>query len=148
MREIIRITIALTISCVIAGTVMGFVFTITDKAKKHNEHLNVQATMLGLLGYDKANPAPAELEFHTIYRYIIADEEERSLGYLVPVQEAGQKRYDLVIIGLRGEFIEQLKLELTPVNAAEKKERDVALEAVLEGSKTFIFAESSIIAKA
>ena len=51
MKQILRITIGLTISCLFAALVMGSVFTLTDKAKRHNEHQNVQDTMLELLGY-------------------------------------------------------------------------------------------------
>ena len=50
MKEIMRITIALTVSCLIAAAVMGLAFVVTAKAKKHNEHMNVQQTMLELLG--------------------------------------------------------------------------------------------------
>ena len=71
MKEIIRITLGLTVSCLVAAFVMGTVFAVTDRAKKHNEHLNVQETMFGLLGYSKSRPAPSQLKLFTIYRYSI-----------------------------------------------------------------------------
>ena len=36
MKEIIKITFLLTISCVIAASAMGLTFMVTAKAKKHN----------------------------------------------------------------------------------------------------------------
>ncbi|MDZ7697808.1 MAG: hypothetical protein U5R49_13095 [Deltaproteobacteria bacterium] len=58
MKEIIRITVALTISCLMAGLLMGSVFIITDKAKKHNEQVNEHRTMLQLIGYSKRIAPP------------------------------------------------------------------------------------------
>ena len=104
MKEIIRIVISLTISCIIAAFVMGTVFAITDKAKKHNEHQDVQDTMLGLLGYSKANPAPSDLKLFTMYRYIIEDDKTKNLGYMVPVAGEDKEGYELLVINLRGEF--------------------------------------------
>ena len=42
MKEIIKITFALTLSCMIAASAMGLTFTVTAKAKKHNHHMSVQ----------------------------------------------------------------------------------------------------------
>ena len=56
MKEIIKITVALTISCLVAGLVIGTTFIFTARAKQHNEHLNVQQTMLGLLGMVPGDP--------------------------------------------------------------------------------------------
>lgn len=147
MREIIRITIALTLSCLIAALVMGSVFTITDKAKKHNEHLYFQETMLGLLGYGKSNPAPSDLEFYTIYRYIIEDSGTKTLGYMVPAGRGKKEGYELLIIDLAGQFVDRLKLDITPEGAAEAPERKSALKAVLRPPKQFIYADSTVIAK-
>ena len=67
MREIIKITIALTVSCLLAGLVIGATFIFTARAKQHNEHLNMQQTMLELLGYGPLHPArgqhPGRLRF-------------------------------------------------------------------------------------
>lgn len=147
MREIIRITVALTISCLIAALVMGSVFIITDRAKRHNEQLNIQQTMLGLLGYGKANPAPSDLKFYPIYRYIIDDGEIKTLGYMVPVGGGGKEGYELVIIDLAGQFVDRFRLDITPESASELPERKSALKSVLKPPKRFIYADSTIIAE-
>ncbi len=147
MKEIIRIVVSLTVSCIIAAFVMGTVFAITDKAKKHNEHLNVQETVLGLLGYNKANPAPSDLRLFTMYRYIIEDEKTKNLGYMVPVAREGKEGYELLVINLKGEFVERLSLDIAPEKVAEEPDRKSALRAVIKPPRTFTYADSTIIAK-
>ena len=146
MKEIIRITVGLTLSCLIAALVMGSVFIITDKAKKHNEHVNVQQTMLGLLGYTKSHPAPSDLRLYTIYRYIISDGDTRTLGYMLPVLKGDSVGYQLAVIDLDGQFIGQFRLNVTPEKASEPTERSSALRQVLKPPKTFIYADSTIVA--
>jgi len=146
MKEIIRITVGLTVSCLIAALVMGSVFVITDKAKKHNEHVNVQQTMLGLLGYTKRHPAPPDLRLYTIYRYIISDGDTRTLGYMLPVLKGDSVGYQLAVIDLDGQFIGQFKLNVTPEKASEPTERSSALRQVLKPPKTFVYADSTIVA--
>lgn len=146
MKEIIRITVGLTVSCLIAALVMGSVFVITDKAKKHNEHVNVQQTMLGLLGYTKSHPAPPDLRLYTIYRYIISDGDTRTLGYMLPVLKGDSVGYQLAVIDLDGQFIGQFKLNVTPEKASEPTERSSALRQVLKPPKTFVYADSTIVA--
>ena len=145
MKEIIRITVGLTVSCLIAALVMGSVFVVTDKAKRHNEHVNVQNAMLGLLGYTKAHPAPSDLRLYTIYRYIIEDGDVRTLGYMVPV--AGEAGYQLVVMDLDGQFVEQFKLDISPEEAQEAVERASALKRVLKPPRTFSYSDSTIVAK-
>ena len=147
MKQILRITVGLTISCLIAALVMGAVFTVTDEAKKHNEHLNVQETMLSLLGYGKANPAPPDLKLYNIYRYIIEEGEEKYLGYMVPVEKGSEEGYELLIIDLEGKFTAQHQVNISPEKAIEAPDRKKALKAVLKPPKRFSFADSTIIAK-
>ena len=147
MKQIIHITIALIITCVAAAAVMGLAFTVTDKAKKQNEHKNVQNAMLGLLGYTKANPAPSDLTFHSVYRYVIEDGEAIYLGYMVPVEEGAEEGYELVVINLEGKFVEKLEVSITPEAAIEELERETALHAVLKPPKKFTYADATIIAK-
>jgi len=147
MKEIIRITVSLTVSCLIAALVMGSVFIITDKAKRHNEQLNIQQTMLGLLGYGKDTPAPSDLKFYNIYRYIIEDGEIKTVGYMVPVGADGKESYELVIIDLAGQFVDRISLDITPESASELPERKSALESVLKTPKKFVYADSTIIAE-
>ncbi|RLF58009.1 MAG: FMN-binding protein [Thermoplasmata archaeon] len=147
MKQILRITVGLTVSCLIAAFIMGAVFTVTDKRKKHNEHLNVQETMLGLLGYSKKNPPPGDLKFHRIYRYIVEDGKSKYLGYMVPVEEGGKEDYQLVLIGLKGDFVSSYKLSIAPEKAEEAVEREAAINQVLKPPKTFTYADAVIVAE-
>jgi electron transport complex protein RnfG len=146
MKEILRITFALTLSCLIAATVMGFAFTITNEAKKRNEHRNVQQTMLGLLGYSKSNPPPSDLELYPVYRYILEQGESKHLGYMVPVKRDDAVLYDLVMLTLEGAFFQRHQLEITPEEALEESERSAALEPALGADTTFTYADSAIVA--
>ena len=146
MKEILRITIRLTLSCLVAAFFMGAVFTVTDKAKKHNEHQNVQNTMLSLLGYGRANPAPADLKTATLYRYIVDDGANKYLGYMVPVKKDGAESYEFLIIDLKGNFVERFPLDLPPEAAAEAPTRKAALKTVLKPPRTFVYADSAIFA--
>jgi electron transport complex protein RnfG len=146
MKQILRITIGLTISCLIAAAVMGSVFTVTDKAKKQNEHLNVQQTMLGLLGYTKAKPAPSDLKLYSIYRYIIEDGKEKYLGYMIPVERGKDEGYELLAITLEGKFAGRHEVHISPEKAIEEPDREKALKAVLKPPKKFSYADATIIA--
>jgi Na+-translocating ferredoxin:NAD+ oxidoreductase subunit G len=147
MKQIIRITFGLTISCLIAALVMGSVFVITDKAKKHNEHVNVQETMLGLLGYSKRHPAPPDLKLYAFYRYILTDGNTSTLGYLLPVLKGDGVGYQLMEMDLDGQFVGQYPVDLTPENAPEPTERSAALKAVVKPPKNFVYADTTIVAK-
>jgi electron transport complex protein RnfG len=146
MKEIIRITIGLTVSCLIAAFVMGSVFAITDKAKKHNEHMKVQKTMLGLLGYSKSNKPPADLKLHTIYRYVLEENNKTTLGYLVPVVKDGNERYKLLIIDLDGSFAKGLDIPIEPEKTGEAPERKKALVNTLGSSINITYGNEIIIA--
>jgi len=146
MKEIIRITIGLTISCLIAAFVMGAVFTVTNKAKKRNEHMDLQNTMTGLLGYSESNPPPSDLRLHAVYRYIIEDGQSRCLGYVVPVIEHGKESYQLLIVDPDGILLERAKLDMDPERAIEIIEREKALEEVIKPPKVFYYADSFIVA--
>ncbi len=146
MKEIITIIMRLTVSCLIAALVMGFVFVITDKAKKHNEHVKVQETMLGLLGYTKNHPAPSDLKLYTIYRYLLENGEAKTLGYMVPVLKENGTGYDLVVVDLDGQFVNRFALPITPKEAAEAQDRATALRTVLKPPAAFSYADETIIA--
>jgi electron transport complex protein RnfG len=147
MKEIIRITLGLTVSCLIAASVMGTVFAITDKAKKHNEHENVQQTMFALLGYGKSNPAPLDLKLHAIYRYIIENPETKRLGYMIPVTKGDKTTYELIIISLKGEFVQRLPLDIPSEKVSESAERASALKSALKPGRKPIYADRTVVAK-
>jgi Na+-translocating ferredoxin:NAD+ oxidoreductase subunit G len=147
MKQIIRITVGLTVSCLIAALVMGSVFVITDKAKKHNEHVDVQDTMLGLLGYSKSNPPPPDLRLYSFFRYILTDGDTRTLGYLLPVLKGDGVGYQLMEMDLDGQFVDQYPVDLAPENASEPTERAAALREVVKPPRTFVYADATIVAK-
>ncbi len=148
MKDVLQITMRLTLSCVIAAFVMGAVFTVTDKAKKRNEHANVQKTMLQLLGYNKNNPPPDELRLQSIYRYIIEGGQEKHIGYILPLEQkdAEKAAYGFIELTLGGEFVNFYELDLSPGAAAESTERARALRDVLKPSQVFSYEDKSIVA--
>jgi len=150
MKNIIRITIGLIITCVMAGLVMGGVFTLTHDKKQENEHLRFQETMLGLLGFGKENPAPQDLKFLSIYRYTLEDPkapEKKDLGYIVPVLNEGKEVFKLLIMSQEGEFKKALDLNLAIDKAMEEQERKSALERALEKGIRPSFGDTIILAK-
>jgi H+/Na+-translocating ferredoxin:NAD+ oxidoreductase subunit G len=146
MKEIPRITIGLTVSCLIAALIMGAVFTVTDKAKKHNAFMDVQGTMLGLLGYSESHPAPSDLKLLSVYRYVIQDEGSQFLGYLAPIKKQGGTGYELLLIDLDGKLKGHFDLALSPGKAMEMSEREAALKGVLKPPRQFTYADSFIVA--
>jgi len=146
MREILKITIALTVSCLLAGLVIGTTFIFTAKAKQHNEHLNVQQTMFGLLGYSKQRPAPPELRLYSVYRYIVEENDAMSMGYMVPVQKGSVEGYAFIVLDLKGRFLESYDLGLTAEEALSAEDRKKALAPVLKDSAEISFADAMIIA--
>jgi electron transport complex protein RnfG len=146
MREIIKITVALMISCLLAGLMIGTTFIFTAKSKQRNEHLNVQQTMFGLLGYSRQRPAPPELRLHSVHRYIVEEKGAMRMGYMVPVQKDSMEGYAFVVLDLKGKFLESHKLELTPEEALSAEDRKKALKRVLKPSAQVHFADTMIIA--
>ena len=129
MKEIFKIAVALTVSCLIAGGVMGGVFMATAKAKKRNELLNVQQTMAGLLGYSRARPMPPNLKLHTLHRYIVEDEAGTRSGYLVPT--GGETGHEFWIIDLDGRLVGRHPLKLPPESISDEQDRRRAIVALL-----------------
>lgn len=146
MREILKITIALTVSCLLAGLVIGITFIFTAKAKQRNEHLNVQQTMFGLLGYSSQRPAPPELRLHAVHRYIVEENGAMHMGYMVPVQKESSEGYAFVVLDLKGRFLGSHRLDLTLEGALSAEDRKKALMRVLEPSAEVNFANTMIIA--
>ncbi len=147
MKEIIRITLGLTISCLIAGIIMGGVFTATERAKEHNEALDVRATMTEMLGFNAAHKAPANLKFYSLYRYIIDNKGKKSIGYVLPLRKDNKLSYGLIIVGLDGKFKGLSDLNISEENVSKEEERKIALDAVLKPPTTFTYADSTILAK-
>jgi electron transport complex protein RnfG len=146
MKEIIKITFALTISCMIAASAMGLTYTVTAKAKKHNHHMNVYNAMVGLLGFGEDNPVPSDLKFLHVYRYIVEDGDKKFLGYMVPVEKGSEEAYEMVLMDLEGNFVEKLEVPISAEKAEEDRDRATALQQVLAPPKTFAYADASVIA--
>jgi len=147
MKQILRITIGLIISCLAAGTIMGSTYVFTAKAKKHNEHQKEQNTMLGLLGYGRANPAPSALKLYSIYRYVLEERGSKYLGYVFPVKKGNDLASSLLVLTLDGHFQASHELPLGPEQAVEASEREKALAAALKGSASFVYADETIVAR-
>jgi len=147
MNEFVKITFRLTLTCLMAALVMGGAFVFTDKAKKDNEHKNVQQTMLGLLGYSSQNPAPKELKLYSLYRYIIEEKGTTYLGYMVPVSASGKESYELLKLSLEGKLVQRLPLNITPEQAAEDTERTAVLKEVLKTDKGFSYQDRTVVAR-
>lgn len=147
MKEIIRITFRLTLSCFLAALVMGMAFIFTDKAKKDNEHHNVQTTMLSLLGYSSQNPAPKDLKLYSIYRYIVEEQGTTYLGYMVPVSNAGKESYEFLKLSLDGKLEQRIPLNIPLEKAAEDSERQNALKEALKTEKGFTYQDSTVVAR-
>jgi len=147
MKEIFKIAVALTVSCLIAGGVMGGVFMATAKAKKRNELLNVQQTVAGLLGYSQARPAPSNLKIRTIHRYIVEDEGGIRSGYLVPVFAAGKTEYEFWVVDLNGHLMNRHQLNLSPERASDEQDRRSAIAGVVGPRKTIRHADEISIAQ-
>ncbi len=147
MNEIIRITFRLTLSCFLAALIMGGAFVFTDKAKKENEHKEVQTTMLSLLGYGSQNPAPKDLKLYSLYRYIIEEKGTTYLGYMVPVANGGKESYELLKLSLEGKLVQRLPLNVSPEKAAEETERKAALKEALKTDQGISYQDSTVVAR-
>jgi electron transport complex protein RnfG len=145
MKEIPDIVLRLTVTCVLAATIMGGVFMLTNEAKLHNEHIAEQEVMLGLLGYGSDNPAPDSMKLFNLYRYILSKGEDKFLGYILPVKGSAGSEYQLLMIDLNGKFVEKYPLSITPEKISDEGERDKALTAALPGDLDFFFADAAII---
>ncbi len=146
MKDIYTIIFRLTLSCILAGLVMGGTYIVTNKAKKHNEHAREQQVRLALLGYDKNNPAPESVKLHALYRYVISGGPEQAIGYLLPMSAGGEAPFALVVIDLDGNFVESAPLQIAPEKVAEQSERDTLVEASLGTGRTARFADQVVIA--
>jgi len=147
MNEFVKITFRLTLSCLMAALVMGTAFIFTDKAKKHNEHVNVQTTMLSLLGYSDLNPAPKELKLYSLYRYIIEEKGTTYLGDMVPVTESGKESYELLKLNLEGKLMQRVPMNISPDAAAEDAERATAMKEALKTEQGISYQDRTVVAR-
>jgi len=141
MKDILTIIIRLTPSCILAATVMGSAFLVTNKAKKHNEHVNEQNVRYALLGYSQEKPIPESMTLHEIYRYIVSDRNGQSIGYLLP----GKEGLIFVTIDMAGKIVENKPVQIDEAKIREKEERDKVIREIVGGGKDVSFADQTIV---
>lgn len=145
MKDILSIVFRLTVSCLMAATVMGAAFIVTNNAKKHNEHVREERTMYGLLGYGEHKPAPKTLALHQMYRYVITEPGRQLIGYLVPTGKEGKQGYTLVSLDLEGKLADRKEVPLDAEQSREKEDRDKAILAAVGPGKEIRFADHTIV---
>ena len=143
MNEIFSIIFRLTLSCILAGTVMGTTFVFTNKAKKHNEHLKEERVAYSLLGFDKEPPESVALD--TVYRYVVTQGGVQTIGYLLPVGAKNSQGYTFLQIDLDGNLVAQDRVDLTAESVRETGDRESGLQAALGPGFTLRFADQTQI---
>lgn len=141
MKDILTIIIRLTISCILAATVMGSAFIVTNKAKKHNEHVNEQKVRYTLLGYSADKPIPDSMALHEVYRYIVSDKQSQYIGYLL----SGKEGFIFLTLDLSGKVIDNASVEADEAKVLEKEERDKLVKGIVGPGKEAKFADQTII---
>ena len=141
MKDILTIIIRLTVSCILAATVMGSAFIVTNKAKKHNEHVNEQKVRYALLGYSVDKPIPDSMALHEVYRYIVSDKQSQSIGYLL----SGKEGFIFLTLDLSGKVIDKKSVEVDEAKVLEKEERDKVVKEIVGPGKDAKFADQTII---
>lgn len=144
MKDIITIVVRLTLSCLLAATVMGLCFIFTSNAKKHNEHVKEQQTMFQLLGYKQDAGAPETVELHELYRYVITTGDKQSIGYLMANGEH-KDGFTFVTIALDGSFLAAEQVALTELEVLEEESRSRAIAEVVPPGATITFADQTIV---
>jgi electron transport complex protein RnfG len=145
MKNIITIVVRLTLSCLLAATVMGLCFIFTSNAKKHNEHVKEQQVMYSLLGYKGDAKAPESLALHEVYRYVISNSEKQTIGYLVPSQQGAEQNFLFVNIDLNGSLIESKPISLSEIEALEPETRNKAVIAAVGPGYQVTFADQTVV---
>ncbi|THB73363.1 MAG: FMN-binding protein [Desulfobulbaceae bacterium] len=146
MSNILTIIFRLTLSCLIAGTVMGTTFVFTNKAKKANEHAREEKVVYSLLGYSAENPIPESMGLYEVFRYVITDAGQSSIGYLVPAGAGDHSEgFTFVRIDLEGKYMDSNPVTISHEKVREQKDRDVAIAAAIGGGKDIRFADHTII---
>lgn len=145
MKNIITIVIRLTVSCLLAASVMGLCFIFTSNAKKHNEHVQEQKVIYELLGYKGGAKIPDSMALHEVYRYVITGNDKQSIGYLAPKGHGKEKGFLFVNIDLTGGLLASKAVTLSEADALDPKVRAKAIEQAAGPGYTVKFADQTII---
>ncbi len=145
MKNMITIVVRLTVSCLLAASVMGLCFIFTSNAKKHNEHVQEQRVMYELLGYKDGAKIPESMALHEIYRYVITGGDKQSIGYLVPQGHGKEGGFLFVAIDLTGNLLVNKKVAISEVEVLDAKLRDKAVEQAAGPGNSVKFADQTIV---
>ena len=146
MKMILTIIFRLTVSCLIAGTIIGMTFILTNKAKKENEFAREEKVVYSLLGYSQQNPIPESMGMHEVFRYIVTEGDTQSIGYLVPVGAHGEEGgFSFVRIILDGTFVDRTDVALSEESVRERGDRDAAIQAAVGAAKQIRFTDQTIV---
>ena len=145
MKNILTIVFRLTVSCLLAASVMGLCFILTSNAKKHNEHVKEQQVMYQLLGYKGGVKPPESLVLHEVYRYVISGNDKQSIGFLVPTGHGEEKGFLLVNIDLNGSLLATVPVVLTEAEALEAETRNKSVEKAVGPGYDVKFADQTIV---
>lgn len=145
MSEVTNIALRLTITCIIAASLMGVVYVLTDGAKRHNEALNEEKVVQGLLGYSADHPAPEGFKVSTLYRYVLSTGDKKLLGYLLPLESGGGVDYRMVVIDLEGRYREQIAIPGIKEVVKESDARDQQLNQALPQGMRARFADEVLV---
>lgn len=139
MKDILNIVFRLTLSCILAGTVMGTTFVLTNKAKKHNEHVKEEEVAFSLLGFE--GEVPESVEMNTVFRYVLSQAGEQFICYLIPSDGNAQAPFQFLQLDLNGDLVGTYDVQLDKLMASESNDRDAAIVKALGPGKTIRFAE-------
>ncbi|MEE4240093.1 MAG: FMN-binding protein [Desulfopila sp.] len=139
MKNILTIIFRLTLSCILAGTVMGTTFVLTNKAKTKNEHAKEERVAFSLLGFE--GEVPQEVAMTTVYRYVVSQGNDQFIGYLLESGEGAEKEYTFIQIDLEGELASTDPVALDDTAARQAKERDAAIREAVGPGRDIRFAE-------
>ncbi len=141
LKDISSIVIRLTVTCLLAGFIMGLTFVLTHDAKERNEVERENRVMYSLLGYEKV---PDTMALHTIYRYIFTKNEVQSIGYVVPVK-GDNHSYILIELDLSGLFMGQKPLTADESKIRNASERLSAVQAVMDPETDVRYADNFMV---
>ena len=145
MKEILNITFRLTVSCLLAAVVMGSTFIITNKAKKHNEHVREEKVMYSLLGYGGGTPVPESVDMHEIYRYVVGEAGQQYIGYLLPAAKGAEAPFVFVVLDLNGKMAWQKQVAAEEGKIRELEDRNQTILSAIGPGKEIAFAEQLIV---
>lgn len=132
IKDIFSITLRLTVTCLLAGLIMGVTFIFTSDAKKQNAYQNEERVMYALLGYSAQQAKPENLKMYALYRYIVDDGQTSFVAYLVPTL---QSDFTFIQLDLQGHFVAQFPVAMAQSTAIDDQERARAILKVLGKSQ-------------